>query len=126
MNTQVTLSSFHDIKRVHTFRCPLCNKELGKGRIGILVREGAEVSGLVGLLSKCCNQEIGIPEVFDTLQQADLTLAGYLRALDELQEARKDNPNATPPFVIVPASQMGLTPERLRNSLPSSGTAQGN
>lgn len=126
MNTQMYLTSFHDIRRVHTFRCPLCEKVLGKGRIGILVRENAEVSGLVGKLVPCCGQEISTPEVFADLNQADLAIGRYLPALGKFQRDIKENPNARPPFVIVPASQMGLTPERLKNGIPSSNTAQGN
>lgn len=126
MKTDVYLTSFHDIKRVHTFRCPLCTKVLGEGRIGILVREGSEVSGLVGKHVTCCDQQIGVPEVFPDLSQADTAVARYLRALGQFEKDHKDNPTGDPPFIVVPASQMGLTPERLRNSLPSSGTAQGN
>lgn len=126
MKTDVYLTSFHDIKRVHTFRCPLCAKVLGEGRIGILVLECSELSGLVGKQVTCCDRQISVPEVFPDLSQADTAVARYLRALKQFEKDLKDNPTAAPPFIVVPATQMGLTPERLRNSLPSSSTAQGN
>ncbi len=123
---QVYLVPFHNIMKVHTFRCPLCNRILGKGRIGIIIRTGSEPPELVGQNVTCCGQEISRPETFTDLSEAECAVGRYLRELKQFAETIKTDRNAKPPFVPVPLSQMGLTPEQLEKSVPSPGISQYN
>ncbi|MEK7511275.1 MAG: hypothetical protein AAB582_03495 [Patescibacteria group bacterium] len=117
--TLLLLHSFLNQKREFTFSCARCGKLKAKGRIGIVVvyadKKGRHAE-LVSDRLRCCGIDQSMPQLFPSIDEANVALAAYTEELDRWANRAADDQSDCP-IKMVPGSLMGLNPDSMDPAL---------